>query len=101
MSKSDSVFVVMSSDKYDPPLRAAFHTLDEAKDYVLSNILLEVLNDFDPYVDEVQQQIVEMAGDEQVNTFEPSCEGYDYGVGKVTNVNKLLGTLDLRCVTFG
>ena len=99
MSKSSSVFVVTSG--YYPSFQAAFQTLDEAKDYVLSNILLEVLNDYDPYVYELQLQIVEMVGDEQVNTFEPSCEGYDFGVGKVTNVNKLLQTLDLRCVTVG
>ena len=101
MSKSDSVFVVMSSDQYDPSFQAAFRTLDAAKDYVLSNVLLEVLNDYDPYVYEMQRQIVEMVGDEQVNTFEPSCEGYDFRVSKVTNVNKVLQTLDLRCVTVG
>ena len=96
---SKSVFVVMTSDKYDPSFQAAFPTLDAAKDYVLSNILLEVLEDYDPYVDNVQQQILEMDGEEQVNIFEPSCEGYDFGVGKVTNANKLLQTLDLVCVT--
>jgi hypothetical protein len=98
MSKSDSVFVVDGGDEYYEGVRGAFSTLDSAKDYVLSEVLLEVL-DGDEYLDSVKAYVNEYQGTEIVNTFNVSCEGFDFSIGKVTNRNKMLESLDLKCET--
>jgi hypothetical protein len=97
MSKSDSVFVVDGGDYYEG-VCGAFTTLDSAKDYVLSEVLLEVL-DGDEYLESVKAIVNEYQGTDLVNTFNVSCEGFDFSIGKVTNRNKLLETLDLVCET--
>jgi hypothetical protein len=97
MSKTSSVFVVDGGDFYES-LRGAFSTLDSAKDYVLSEVLLDVL-DGDKYTSAVQMEVHEYVGEDCIRSFEVSCQGFDYSVGKVLNVNKMLETLDLQCVT--
>jgi hypothetical protein len=97
MSKSSSVFVVDFGDYYQE-VRGAFTSLDAAKDYVLSEVLLDVL-DGDEYVDGMKTVVLEYQGVDLVNQFEVSCEGFDRSIGKVKNRNKVLETLDLRCVT--
>lgn len=97
MSKSSSVFVVDFGDYYQE-VRGAFTSLDAAKDYVLSEVLLDVL-DGEEYLDGMKSIVLEYQGADLVNQFEVSCEGFDRSIGKVTNRNKLLETLDLRCVT--
>lgn len=97
MSKTSSVFVVDDGDYYES-VRGAFASLDSAKDYVLSEVLLDVL-DGDDYASTLTLTVYEYQGEDCVNTFEVSCDGFDRSIGKVTNRNKLLETLDLRCVT--
>ena len=92
-----SVFVVTEGD-YDMRVVGAFTSLDAAKDYVLSGILVEALEDYDPYVF-LNLEISEMVGDEMLERFQPSCQGYDFGVGKITNKRKFLESLDIQCVT--
>ncbi len=97
MSKTSSVFVVDAGDYYQD-VRGAFISLDAAKDYVLSEVLLDVL-DGDKYIDTVNFNVNEYQGTEIVNTFEVSCQGFDFSVNMVKNRSKVLETLDLACVT--
>jgi len=97
MSKSSSVFVVDFGDYYQE-VRGAFTSLDAAKDFVLSDILLDVL-DGDEYVDTMKSVVLEYQGGDLVNRFEVSCQGFDFDVCKVTNKNKVLESLDLKCET--
>jgi hypothetical protein len=97
MSKTSSVFVVDFGDYYQE-VRGAFTSLDAAKDYVLSEILIDVLNG-DNYLHNMKSTVLEYQGDACVNTFNVSCQGFDFGVDKVTNRNKMLETLDLKCET--
>jgi hypothetical protein len=97
MSKSSSVFVVDGGDYYQE-VRGAFTSLDAAKDYVLSEVLLDVL-DGDEYTNSLTMIVNEYVGADIVNTFEVSCDGFDRSISKVKNRNKVLETLDLRCVT--
>lgn len=94
MAKTSSVFVVVSGD-YDRSVEAAFTSLDAAKDFLLSNILLDVL-DGDEYLRVSDFAIDEFQGDDCVNTFSVTCQGFDFSLDKVTNRNKMLETLDLN-----
>jgi hypothetical protein len=97
MAKTSSVFVVDSGDFYES-VRGAFTSLDAAKDYVLSEVLLDLL-DGDEYTSTLHAVVNEYQGVDIVNTFEISCKGFDSSISKVTNRNKVLETLDLQCVT--
>jgi hypothetical protein len=93
-----SVFVVDAGDEFYERLRGAFTSLDAAKDFVLSDVLLDVLSG-EEYLDSLTAVINEYRGDKLINTFNVSCQGFDFSIGKVTNRNKVLETLDLQCVT--
>jgi len=105
MSKSNlSSFVVFRSESdWDRDVLAVFSNLDAAKDYLMSDILCEVLDgaSYDaPYSTCIRDLVItEYVGEEIVNHFAPQCEGYDYSIDKVTSFDKLLATLDIACVT--
>ncbi len=98
MSKTSSVFVVDNGGPYYENLCGAFTSFDAAKDYVLSEVLLDVL-DGDEYINSVNFKVNEYQGTEIVNTFEVSCQGFDFSLNVVKNRNKMLETLDLKCET--
>ena len=86
MAKTSSVFVVDFGDYYQE-VRGAFTSLDAAKDFVLSDVLLDVLSG-EEYLDSLTAVINEYRGDKLINTFNVSCQGFDFSIGKVTNRNK-------------
>lgn len=96
MSKSDSVFTVASG--YYHTIEGAYSSLDAVKNAVLSDMLIDALEG-DKYLCNDDVVVTEWVDGEAVNHFEISCEGVDWGVSKVTNINKFIETLDLACVT--
>lgn len=96
MSKSSSVFTVASG--YYRTIDGAYSSLDAVKNALLSDMLIDVLEG-DRYIYNDEIVITEWVDGEEVNAFEISCQGFDHGVSKVTNVNKFIETLDLACVT--
>lgn len=96
MSKSSSVFTVASG--YYHTIEGAYSSLDAVKNAVLSDMLIDVL-DGDTYLYNDDIVVTEWVDGEAVNHFEVSCQGFDHGVSKVTDVNKFIETLDLACVT--
>ena len=98
MSKSDSVFVAVSG--YYQSVDGAFTSLEDAKDFILSEVLCDVLEG-DKYLSTLfDTRINEMVGGDIVNRFEVSAKGIDMFTGKVTNANQIIESLDIRCVTY-
>lgn len=97
MAKTSSVFVVTSG--YYQQVDGAFTSLDAAKDFVLSSVLLDVL-DGEHYLDGAEDvRINEMVGADIVNGFQFSSEGIDFSTSKVLDADKIIETLDIVCVT--
>lgn len=98
MSKSDSVFVVTSG--FYQQVEGAYRSLDAAKDAVLSDLLIEALDYYprDPFLTMDELTVSEWVDGEVVNTFEVSCQGVDFGCGKLMNLRSFLETLDIVCV---
>lgn len=99
MSKSSSVFVVTSG--YYQSVNGAYSSLDAVKDAVLSDLLIEALDYYprDPYLTMDELTVSEWVDGEVVNRFEVSCQGVDFGCGKLNNLRAFIETLDLVCVT--
>ena len=96
MSKSSSVFTVASG--YYHTIEGAYSSLDAVKNAILSDMLIDVLEG-DRYICNDDVVVTEWIDGEAINHFEISCQGFDHGVSKVTNVDKFIETLDLACIT--
>lgn len=98
MAKTSSVFVV--TEGYYQNVKGAYSSLDMAKDAVLSDLLLDVLDYNESYLCELSDLVInEWTDGEIVNSYEVSCQGVDFSTGELTNKNKFIDTLDIVCVT--